>query len=413
MLAFFLLRLFEILKPDYGVVSAPECAPDTKIKGRGRSVGCGENRIGHSPQRPKSRYGPELPAHFMRFAQFEGRWEPPWLERLVENARRYWIRIDFKYLPPLHGGFATLGRLKPGEKMRIAINDSFSAPSRFGVLCHEMAHILLGHLGSDKDHWWPSRSHLGRHSIEIEAEATAYIVTRHLGLEGTSATYVSGYLGAQGEVPKGVSFDMIAKVAGQVEKMALRVLPAPRVKPDDAHGKGSTAPEKISPVKRVREPGGEPPAPASDEDIDNAIEEAISQQEGEPSAESAGIGETAAPSSGEPALVTDAELEQAFNEGLGLAPGSSKEPRNPGAAVSADKEIVEAEAAIMAEILGATLKEASAPPIETQTGLPDAQVASLEEAEHELAELFGGVEKKEPDPSDVRTKPESDEGQVT
>jgi hypothetical protein len=29
-LAFFLLRLFEILKPDYGVVSAPECAPDAR-----------------------------------------------------------------------------------------------------------------------------------------------------------------------------------------------------------------------------------------------------------------------------------------------------------------------------------------------------------------------------------------------
>ena len=128
--------------------------------------------------------GPDLPAHLMRFAQFEGQWEPRWLEHLIENARRHWmIRIDFKHLSTTHGGFATLGS-KRDEKMRIAISESLSAPSQFGVLCHEMAHILLGHLGSDKDHWWPSRSHLGRHSIEIEAEATAYIVTRHLGLKG-------------------------------------------------------------------------------------------------------------------------------------------------------------------------------------------------------------------------------------
>jgi IrrE N-terminal-like domain len=174
--------------------------------------------------------GADVPAHLLRFAQFEGQWDAVWLERLVENARRHRIRIDFKQLSSTNAGFATFAASQAGEKMRIAIHADLSEPSRFGVLCHEMAHILLGHLGSDQDHWWPSRSHLGRSVIEIEAEATAYIVTQQLRLEGSSAAYVSRYLGKEGQVASGVSFDMIAKVAGQIEGMALRLNPAPLTK---------------------------------------------------------------------------------------------------------------------------------------------------------------------------------------
>jgi hypothetical protein len=178
--------------------------------------------------------GADVPAHLLRFAQFEGQWEPAWLERLVENARRHRIRIDFKHLSSTNAGFATFGNVQPGEKMRIAIHAALSEPSKFGILCHEMAHIMLGHLGSDEDHWWPSRSHLGRSVIEIEAEATAYIVTQQLYLEGSSAAYVSNYLGKEGQIPSGVSFDMIAKVASQIEGMALGLNPAPLTKVERA-----------------------------------------------------------------------------------------------------------------------------------------------------------------------------------
>ena len=179
-------------------------------------------------------HGQDVPAELLRFAQFDGQWEPRWLERLVENAGRHRIRIDFKNLSSTNAGFATFANPQAGEKMRIAIHADLPAPSRFGVLCHEMAHILLGHLGSDDDHWWPSRSHLGRAPIEVEAEATAYIVTQNLGLDGASAAYVSRYLGEKAEVPKGVSFDLIAKVSGQIKEMALRLQPAPLTKAERA-----------------------------------------------------------------------------------------------------------------------------------------------------------------------------------
>jgi hypothetical protein len=33
----------------------------------------------------------------------------------------------------------------------------------YGTLCHELAHIYLGHSGTDRDHWWPSRIWMAAH----------------------------------------------------------------------------------------------------------------------------------------------------------------------------------------------------------------------------------------------------------
>jgi hypothetical protein len=173
--------------------------------------------------------GKELPAELEKFAHFRGDWHPDWVRRMIENAARRGIRIQFKKLSTTHGGFATIARDIGKWKMRIVVHEELNDPSRFGVLCHEIAHILLGHLGADIDHWWPSRSNLDRHMVEIEAEAVAYIVTSRLGLEGSSAAYVSRHL-KDGGIPKGISLDLIGKVAGKLEHMAMKILPKPKSK---------------------------------------------------------------------------------------------------------------------------------------------------------------------------------------
>jgi hypothetical protein len=164
--------------------------------------------------------GPELPKELNQFAKFDGAWDDTFLDRTVENAAvRDRIRVNFKRLSSTNAGFATIARGDAGNKMRIAIHEELDAPSRYGVLCHELAHIYLGHLGSDADYWWPSRINLDRHTVEIEAEAVAYLVTSRLGLQGASASYVSRHL-PSGDVPQSVSLDLIAKVASRVEDMA-------------------------------------------------------------------------------------------------------------------------------------------------------------------------------------------------
>jgi hypothetical protein len=170
--------------------------------------------------------GEPVPKELLEFAQFEGNWDPKYLDRLQESAaKRDHIRIEYNKLSSSNGGFATTGMARQDCKVRIVIHDGLDGASRFGVLCHELAHIYLGHLGGNRDGWWPGRCGLTHKTVEIEAETVAYLVTARLGLSGSSAAYVCRHLG-NGPVPKSVSLDLIAKAAARIEDMARHSLPA-------------------------------------------------------------------------------------------------------------------------------------------------------------------------------------------
>ena|SRR5215472_5216933 len=129
--------------------------------------------------------------------------------------------------------------------MRIAVHAPLDEMSQYSVLCHELAHIYLGHLGADRDHWWPSRTELDRRAIEIEAETTAFLVTARRGLTGSSAAYVSRYLDG-GPLPPSVSLDQVAKVASRIQQMADRMLQARESRDDSRTESGSKAQQRIS-----------------------------------------------------------------------------------------------------------------------------------------------------------------------
>lgn len=173
--------------------------------------------------------GPPLPDKFEQFAHAEsdGRWESASLEHTLKNAERDLIQVRFKQLSRTHGGFASKAVRDRGYKMRIVVHDGLDAPSRYAVLCHELAHIYLGHLGSDKDGWWPSRINLTHSTVEIEAEAASYIIGIRSGLKPSSESYLASYL-TQDRVPETVSLELIAKVAGRIQEMGQRTLPTRR-----------------------------------------------------------------------------------------------------------------------------------------------------------------------------------------
>lgn len=167
--------------------------------------------------------GPSLPNKLELFAQASGDWDLRVLDLTLENVERDKILVQVKELSSTHGGFATT-RLRDGNyKMRIVIHKGLDDRSRYAVLCHELAHIYLGHLGSDKDGWWPYRINLDRRAVEIEAEAAAYIVASRVGLLTTSHAYISTYL-KESKVPETVSLELISKVAGRIEEMGKRKL---------------------------------------------------------------------------------------------------------------------------------------------------------------------------------------------
>jgi len=174
--------------------------------------------------------GKDVPKHLQDFANFEGEWQSKWLKNLLENAERHRIGVTFKQLSSTHAGHATNDPGSDGWKMRITIHDKLEEPTKFGVLAHELAHVLLGHLGTDYDHWWPGRFNVDTASAEIEAETVAHIVTTRFGLRGSSAAYLSSYV-ADAAIPQGVSMDLIAKVAGEIERMASGLQPAPKPRP--------------------------------------------------------------------------------------------------------------------------------------------------------------------------------------
>jgi len=66
--------------------------------------------------------------------------------------------------------------------------------------------------------------HLTHDTVEIEAEAVAFIVCTRAGLTTSSDAYLAPYLKA-GSVPAAVSLELIAKVAGKLEEMGKRRLP--------------------------------------------------------------------------------------------------------------------------------------------------------------------------------------------
>jgi hypothetical protein len=181
--------------------------------------------------------GPPLPSRLEEFGKFQGPFKEEWLKRLIANAERHRIQVQFKFLSQTHGGFATT-RARSPWKMRIAIHDGLDPPSRFGLLCHEMAHILLGHLGGDQDGWWPARAGLTHQTVEIEAEAVAHIVATRFGLSGSSASYLASHV-RDAAIPASVSSDSIAKVAAKLERMANESVPVPKKRASPSAKTGS------------------------------------------------------------------------------------------------------------------------------------------------------------------------------
>jgi hypothetical protein len=168
--------------------------------------------------------GGEVPRLLQDFNRTEGKFEPQWMENLLRNVERDRILVEFRSLSSTHGGYATTRLKSANHKMRIAIHDGLDAASAFSVLCHELAHIYLGHLGADSDGWWPCRINLSHSTVEIEAEATAYITLVQLGLRPASEAYLSTQIKGD-SIPESVSVDLIAKRAGKLVEMATKRLP--------------------------------------------------------------------------------------------------------------------------------------------------------------------------------------------
>ncbi|MFA6631492.1 MAG: ImmA/IrrE family metallo-endopeptidase [Kiritimatiellia bacterium] len=109
---------------------------------------------------------------------------------------------------------------KPKERhfYCMAVNRNHSAAVKFSTIAHELAHLLLGHLGKDARLNIPDRRGRTHDQVEIEAESVAYLICKRNGCDCNSAAYIDGYLKTHTTVDD-LEIYQIMRAAGQIEAL--------------------------------------------------------------------------------------------------------------------------------------------------------------------------------------------------
>jgi hypothetical protein len=132
------------------------------------------------------------------------------------------IRVE-----PVAEGDGSAGRirvaarpLKEGGRSSylVHLNAKHPAATRFCTLAHELAHLCLGHLGPDKHLHIPARGRLDHATVELEAEAVAYLVAARNGVQSESEKYLVNFVKPV-MTTDGMDLYQVMRAAGQVEML--------------------------------------------------------------------------------------------------------------------------------------------------------------------------------------------------
>jgi hypothetical protein len=107
---------------------------------------------------------------------------------------------------------------KEASQYRMHINRNHDPAVQFATLTHELGHLFLGHLGSDRKLDVPERRAPGYLQQEIEAESVAYLVCERNGVKSKSQTYLSNFVNAYTTVDQ-IDVYQVMRAAGQVETL--------------------------------------------------------------------------------------------------------------------------------------------------------------------------------------------------
>ena len=137
----------------------------------------------------------------------------------LKNKHIEWLEID---AGDRRAGYIRVIQCASNEEentlYQMAINANHAPPIQFATLTHELGHLLLGHLGADKNFKAPSRSGLSHTQIELEAESVSYLVCGRNGVESKSETYLSNYV-AQNTTLDDIDIYRVLRTVGEIEKL--------------------------------------------------------------------------------------------------------------------------------------------------------------------------------------------------
>jgi hypothetical protein len=150
-----------------------------------------------------------------------GDFKESYLESLKIFCNEYGFKVITKPLNFFNAGAVTTYITK---KFEIYLREGHQNSQHFATLCHELAHIFLGHTGhkqllssSGKQNInLPQRMRLSKKVEELEAETVSYLVCTKLGLETQSLEYLAGYLTSEKDW-KSFSYETVIKVADKLE----------------------------------------------------------------------------------------------------------------------------------------------------------------------------------------------------
>ncbi len=147
--------------------------------------------------------------------------------KLVDILKNYGVLVNYEDYR--FRDYGKIIRIVDENQIVISLNINSSLPEKFTSLCHEAAHLLLGHLGvealnykqitKDKKHTikLEDRHEISESVAEIEAETVAYLIAERLGLRIYSEGYLSGYIKEPYDL-KNVDIDLIIKTSALITK---------------------------------------------------------------------------------------------------------------------------------------------------------------------------------------------------
>ena len=103
---------------------------------------------------------------------------------------------------------------KPDYQIRINKNHDYNV--QFATLAHELAHLYLGHLGSDKFLKIPERLNKSLNTRELEADSVCYIVCHRNNVSPNSEAYLTNFVDDKLQA-EDMDLYALLKAAGQIE----------------------------------------------------------------------------------------------------------------------------------------------------------------------------------------------------
>lgn len=118
--------------------------------------------------------------------------------------------------PTVRKGFPGLER---SARYLVLIEPGLAGEERYAAVVHALAHVFCGHLGSDRDAWWPERDDLDLEIVEVEAAATAGLVCGRRGLPRSAERTTAGLMGRDRALPP-IRLSAVLHAAAHIEAMS-------------------------------------------------------------------------------------------------------------------------------------------------------------------------------------------------